>query len=875
MRAGLALGLITLGLLVSTPPAAAQWRGAPLIDGLGGPLGLGEPHSDVDPLDIRPAFPAGLRLYERVMSPFYINWHGSLSGRSAYYSYWPFPFPQPAELYPVPAPPRIAPFEHGGYLGSFDRFDGPIPVFVALRPPADDTPGQLIATWYDIPDRPLDAQQILYNTWQAILTDAGSPGDYDVEFRYHRCEWLMERFREDAYPIIGFDAGLGIDGPGWTWPGSLSPDTLLLCHLSNIGERGIYRYPVRNGTPTGCGIDALPPPGPGRCTDGNHLPGDGCSPDCHLEPDADADARFEAPYPGALDPLGAYDDCADPDEPLCNDDIDGDGFSSLTDNCPTTHNPDQLDYDQDNIGDACDEDADNDGLHSPTLPDDPNSFPDNCPFLYNRGARQLEGDRFRWTRQEDTDRDGIGDACDPDDDGDDIDDCGLDGICNLLDNSYNDDRDLAIDEATECQDSDRCERGDRDAHDSDGDGRVDEADERPLARVIWPGPDPGEDNCRRIPNPAQEDTDGDAIGDACDPDIDGDDIPNCESGLCGPAADRRDNDHDGRIDERDECALGCDPLADLSDQDLDGFVDEDFEAPVEGWPPLPRDVCPTIFDPDQQDSNGDGIGDRCADDDGDGLIGARDNCIAVSNPEQTDLDADGIGDACDEDDDGDGIGDPDDLCPRVVNPEQRDNDGDGIGDPCDPDDDDDGIPDIADRCPLVFDPDQQDTDRDGIGDACDEDDDGDGTPDADDACPTSSDDQSDLDDDGIGDACDDDDDGDDIPDIVDRCPRTPDPGPPDSQQPDRDGDGIGDACDATDDRPFAARTPAEQCAILIERRATTAERIGICPAPRRSVGCHAAPGERAPMGSGSGSWAWVGVLGLLGWLGVRRKPARR
>lgn len=81
-------------------------------------------------------------------------------------------------------------------------------------------------------------------------------------------------------------------------------------------------------------------------------------------------------------------------------DSDVDGIGAGCDNCPATSNVDQLNSDNDSLGDACDADDDNDGVSDGS---------DNCPI--NSNPSQL-----------DTDGDAQGNACDADDDNDNIDD---------------------------------------------------------------------------------------------------------------------------------------------------------------------------------------------------------------------------------------------------------------------------------------------------------------------------------------------------------------------------------------------------------------------------------------------------------------------
>jgi hypothetical protein len=231
------------------------------------------------------------------------------------------------------------------------------------------------------------------------------------------------------------------------------------------------------------------------------------------------------------------------------------------------------------------------------------------------------------------------------------------------------------------------------------------------------------------------------------------------------------------------------------------------------------DNCPNVANPDQADTDDDGIGNACdscplvpnpdqADSDGDGIANACDICPANPDPMQLDTDGDGRGDACDNcpgaanadqlDTDTDGRGDVCDNCPAIANQTQTDTDGDGRGNVCDNcvavanpnqtdgDADDDG--DACDNCVAIPNPDQLDSDTDGRGNVCDN-------------CvnapnPT----QTDGDSDGIGNACDNciaaanplqtNGDGDTVGDACDNCVATTN-----QDQADGDLDGAGNACD--------------------------------------------------------------------------------
>jgi virginiamycin B lyase len=131
------------------------------------------------------------------------------------------------------------------------------------------------------------------------------------------------------------------------------------------------------------------------------------------------------------------------------------------------------------------------------------------------------------------------------------------------------------------------------------------------------------DNCPALANPGQENADGDAFGDECDPtpngtDADGDGIPDSTDVCPGTAGGES-------VD-----ANGC--SADQRDTDGDGVSNA-------------ADLCPGTLSGQSVDASG------CSasqyDTDNDGVNDAVDNCPVTANPGQEDTDHDGLGDICD------------------------------------------------------------------------------------------------------------------------------------------------------------------------------------------------------------------------------------
>ena len=680
---------ICCALVMCCAPLA--WAQASLVTGLGGPQGFGENTLHVNDdgystgIGLSGLFPYGLNYFGTTHSTVYVNNNGNLTFSGGVGTYTPLSFP-------ISSQPMIAP-----YWGDVDTRGGQPSGCTGCNLiywDLDVFAGQFTATWYNVGYYSSATNRL--NSFQAVLTDRSpsfGPGDFDIQFRYNRCEWTTGNASGGSNGLGGTEAQMGFDAGNlsdfWSHPDSQTPSILSLCTTSNVGIPGVWEFEVRNGALFECGNGVIE--GSEVCDDGNVIPYDGCY-NCVPEIDADGDTWYDGEdcddadannYPGNLEVCDGQDNDCDVqiDEGF---DVDLDGFANCMGDCDDYNAsiyPGAVElcdgYDNDCNGLVDDgHDVDGDGWTTcmgdcddliatvyPGALEHCNGLDDDCNGVIDEG-HDLDADGWATCMGDCDDSNdsvypGAVEVCD-----------GYDNDCNgLIDDGYDVDADGWTTCMGDCDDlvatvypgapelcndmDDDCNGLIDEGHDSDGDGwLLCDGDCDDTNASVYPGaPEVPYDGIDQdCDGQDLNDLDGDgyigtpAGGQDCD-DTDAAVYPGAVEGPDGV-----DNDCDGVVDE----------LTEFYDDDGDGYTE--LGGDCDDSNPLAHPAATESCDSVDQDC--DGLVDEeteCSDDDEDGfseLDGDCNDADELVHPGQQEIPDNGVDDDCDGSVDG-GESDPD------------------------------------------------------------------------------------------------------------------------------------------------------------------------------------------------------------------------
>jgi hypothetical protein len=268
------VALLAFALATLTASTAGA---VPLLTGFGGPTGYGLPEHCLHPnddgsyagphpdaaatpvaIDLRPAFPPGLYLFGRAFEGFYLNTNGNITFAA------PLASPNAMPL-PIDGQAMIAPWwADVDTRGGGQPSDNTVCFHVELN--------RVVVTWHDVGRHAVRNE--LRNDFQLILSTSGNctSDGFDVEMRYHRCEWAAGEGPGATPALVGIDAGNRMNFVSLAQ--SRTAAVTELCTTSNVrgGEPGLHRFSIRGaydgGGCTGAGRPCAVPGLFGRCAEG-------------------------------------------------------------------------------------------------------------------------------------------------------------------------------------------------------------------------------------------------------------------------------------------------------------------------------------------------------------------------------------------------------------------------------------------------------------------------------------------------------------------------------------------------------------------------------------------------------------------------------